>query len=143
MRVLLMLSLLLAACAKGPWCTSAACADAPCTPGCLFQRADGGSCPSALPESTSGPSGCAGYCTVDPSLGQAAGGGIGYCWHYDPNLPGACQSPHCGWNTACEVHSYPFDLTDQAVVCASGDACFDGQFPADEAPICLDLVSPG
>ena len=124
-------------------CTTAMCAAAPCTAYCVYQQPPaGGSCPGGLPATVSAQTvkACAGLCGFySPQNTRPTS--PGYCWHYDPSLPGGCQTPTCGWNTACEVHSGTF-AADQAVICPSTESCFNGLLPADMGVVC-DLAGAG
>jgi hypothetical protein len=126
----------------GQLCTTAACAAAPCTADCLYQLASGGACPANLPRMVdlATVKACPGYCALYSGLNMQNFFGMGYCWHYDANLPGACQAPHCGWNVACEVHSDFYNFSDQAVICPSSEQCWNGLEPADMQAIC-DLAT--
>jgi len=122
-------------------CSSVACAAQPCAVGCVFEAAVG-ACPSRAPRTVSRAtvSACAGFCQgyrYEPSQPSASG----YCWRYDASLPGACQAPHCGWNSDCEIRASAFG-PNEALICAPSMTCYDGTVPADLAVYCPDLSMP-
>lgn len=124
----------------GQLCATASCAAQPCTVGCVFTTV-AGDCPSASPVVVTPKTveACRGFCQgfhYDASQPSAAG----YCWDYDAARPGACQEPHCGWNTACEVHSNEF-LENQAVICPPSQQCYDGRGAEDAAQFCYDMTT--
>jgi hypothetical protein len=121
-------------------CTTASCAAEPCADGCLFQAVPGGSCPAALPARvrTATVEKCSGFCGLYQYSFQPTSE-PGYCWHYDPTLPGQCQLPICGWNVACEVHSDPF-AANQATICPSSESCYQGQPVEDASAYCPDMI---
>jgi hypothetical protein len=122
-------------------CTTPACAAQPCTAGCQFAIVPTtGDCPASQAARVAGTvvRGCSRLCGFykPDSLSSSY---AGYCWHYDRNQPGACQTPTCGWNVACEVHVAAF-AENQAVICPSDEQCFNGLLPQDAAAFCPDLA---
>jgi hypothetical protein len=118
--------------------TSAACAASPCTAGCRFTRATGGTCPGGL-IAIDGNSlaSCIYFCGFYSAMGDGGSFGGG-CWHYDKQLPGACQQPTCGWNQSCVVYDSTFEA-NQAIVCGVGQVCDEGRIVEDGSTGPCDL----
>jgi hypothetical protein len=117
------------------WCTSSACATAPCTVGCVFQRA--ASCSSAHPAvvERSAFASCARLCegySIDAET-TAAGQCLG---PYDGSKPG-CNDSVCHYNPGCIDVGPTFDQNG-AAICPPDHSCYNGIPVADLAPDCHD-----
>jgi hypothetical protein len=116
-------------CGNIPLCTTDACAQSPCTPGCVF--AQGPSCPSALPSmiAVSQVTACSGFCglfTDSNALG---------CGLYDGNKPG-CATCGSAWGAASCVDIDPMiDYQTGGAICQNS-TCFDGRPPQDASVNC-------
>jgi hypothetical protein len=136
------LMFVLAGCANADaLCTTAACAAAPCTVHCEFQR-HGSGCPEALPVTISRSKvlACSGACA---SLDQPDSG-------YNYTVGGACISqipgcvlPWCSYASVCEQTGASFGA-NQAVICAANESCvaYYGGDGEDAGLYCVDFATP-
>ena len=128
----------------GSYCTTPACADSPCAPGCLYLP-KAGSCPCTAPSSIAASrfTSCSGRCGLRSLAGESSTPG-GFCFRLDESAPGCtysqggCQQ----YNSAC----YPTDndFNDgSAVICPSGETCSDGgDTGGEDASIICDMSTP-
>jgi hypothetical protein len=111
-------------------CTTAACAQSPCTAGCEFVLAN--NCPSALPSliDQSKVTACSGVCGFFTGVGQLG------CGVYNGAHAG-CGT--CGYNwgaSSCVDVNPMIDYQVGAAICQSGETCFNGTPPQDASVNC-------
>ena len=110
-------------------CTTSACAQNPCTPGCIFEAP---LCPGTLPTlvDTSKVTACPGFCglfTVANALG---------CGLYDGSKDG-CQACGFRWgNSSCVDVAPMLDYRHAGAICQNSNTCFDGTPPEDMSIPC-------
>ena len=105
---------------SGTLCTTAACAAAPCTTGCVFTAPVNGSCHGSASIDASVAQACVGFCGF---LTCANGAGCGV---YDGNASG-CQLCGARWGDAsCVVQDPAIDYYQGAAICSAGDQCWTG-----------------
>ena len=106
-------------------CTTSACAQTPCTAGCVYAI---GPCTAALPVTvdTAVAEACPEFCGLFPF-------GSGGCGYYDGLLDG-CQTCGFRWgDSSCVMQQSPIiDYQNGAEICSSMYFCFDPRIPVED-----------
>ncbi len=114
-------------------CTSAACASAPCTQGCIFTATTSDHrCPGASPVDAARVEACSGWCGLQTIYAEG-------CLRYrdeDPHCPDWCVA----WGDAsCWERTPDIDYATGGAICPSQSSCFGG-YPSEDASAgpCVD-----
>jgi hypothetical protein len=122
----------------GVLCTSASCATAPCTSGCVFQAPVCDTCSGALAYKvlTTTASQCKRFCAVGgASYPCGTSGAQGHCFHFDRQAHAGCDLPMCALDPTCNTLDITMSAT-QAAICPANDNCDDGSTPPDAGTPC-------
>jgi hypothetical protein len=124
----LLFALLIGGCAPSSdsFCTSAACAAHPCTPGCVFQN--GGSCSSRVSIATV--RACPGWCGL---IDENPAG----CLRYRSE-DSACPTWCINYGGACWEQTPRADYSTGGAICTTDASCAGGPPPADLYYQCVD-----